>query len=84
MRPHPLHIVDVFAEESATGSANPCLGAYLVRHRYFGTSSVDVRVEQGFEIGRPSLLFVRATDAASGPHVEVGGQVFISVRGELV
>ena len=34
-------------EDSATGSANAGLAAYLVKHRYFGKSKIDVRVEQG-------------------------------------
>jgi trans-2,3-dihydro-3-hydroxyanthranilate isomerase len=72
------------AEDPATGSANACLGAYLVQHRYFGTTSADIRVEQGYEIGRPSLLFVRAAPASGGPRVQVGGRVFVSARGELV
>src|SRR5919202_725630 len=47
-------------EDPATGSANGCLAAYLVEHRYFGEDSIDVQVEQGYEIGRPSLLYLRA------------------------
>ena len=49
-------------EDPATGSGNGCLAAYLVRHRYFGASKIDTRSEQGYEIGRPSLLFLRAED----------------------
>ena len=44
------------SEDPATGSANGCLAGYLVEHRYFGTDYIDVQVEQGYEIGRPSLL----------------------------
>ena len=36
-------------EDPATGSANGCLAAYLVEHRYFGSSEIDVRVGQGYE-----------------------------------
>jgi trans-2,3-dihydro-3-hydroxyanthranilate isomerase len=43
-------------EDPATGSANGCLAAYLVKHRYFGEDRLNIRVEQGYEIGRPSLL----------------------------
>jgi trans-2,3-dihydro-3-hydroxyanthranilate isomerase len=45
-------------EDPATGSANGCLAGYLVEHSYFGEKPVDVRVEQGYEIGRPSLLLL--------------------------
>ncbi len=44
-------------EDPAAGSANGCLAAYLVEHRFFGTDSIHIKVEQGYEVGRPSLLF---------------------------
>src|SRR5215204_6546109 len=47
-------------EDPATGSAAGCLAGYLAEHRYFGTDPVDVRVEQGYEIRRPSLVYLRA------------------------
>ncbi|MBN2200452.1 PhzF family phenazine biosynthesis protein, partial [bacterium] len=49
-------------EDPATGSGNGCLAAYLVRHRVFGKSSLSVRSEQGYEIGRPSLLRLEAEE----------------------
>lgn len=49
-------------EDPATGSGNGCLAGYLVKYRYFGKEKVDVRVEQGYEIGRPSLLFLKSED----------------------
>lgn len=51
-------------EDPATGSANGCLAGYLAKHRYFGAAQVNVRVEQGYEIGRPSLLLLNAEDKA--------------------
>jgi trans-2,3-dihydro-3-hydroxyanthranilate isomerase len=71
-------------EDPATGSANGCLAAWLARHAYFGSGSVDVRVEQGFEMGRPSILHLRATDRGDAVDVEVGGQVVDVARGELL
>jgi trans-2,3-dihydro-3-hydroxyanthranilate isomerase len=71
-------------EDPATGSANGCLAGYLVHHRYFGETSVDVRVEQGFEIRRPSLLRLRAAEKTGGIDVLVGGRVFPTARGELI
>ena len=59
------------AEDPATGSANGCLAAYLVRHRVLGADTIDVAVEQGYEMGRPSVLYLRA-DRES---VTVGGRV---------
>ena len=71
-------------EDPATGSAAGCLAGYLVEHRYFGTDSVEVRVEQGYEIQRPSLLYLQAKRDGDEIRVSVGGKVQMVARGELV
>jgi len=71
-------------EDPATGSAAGCLAAYLVEHRYFGTEYIDVRVEQGYEIRRPSLLYLRAQKEGDETSVHVGGKAQMVARGELV
>ena len=71
-------------EDPATGSAAGCLAGYLAEHRYFGTDPVDVRVEQGYEIKRPSLLYLRAETKGGETTVHVGGKVQMVARGELV
>lgn len=71
-------------EDPATGSAAGCLAAYLLEYSYLGTDSVDVRVEQGYEIGRPSLLYLRAARDGDEMRVDVGGKVQMVARGELV
>lgn len=71
-------------EDPATGSANGCLAGYLVKQRYFGAPQVNVRVEQGYEIGRPSLLLLNAGDKAGEIGIFVGGKVILVARGELV
>jgi trans-2,3-dihydro-3-hydroxyanthranilate isomerase len=71
-------------EDPATGSANSCLAGYLVRHRYFGTDKINIRVEQGYEIGRPSLLHLRAKEISGKIEVFVGGKVVMVAKGELV
>ncbi len=78
--------VDLFGipEDPATGSANGCLAGYLSYHRYFGSDSVSVRVEQGYEIGRPSLLHLRAEHKEGEISVRVGGKVVMVAKGELV
>ena len=73
-----------FAEDPATGSAAGCLAGYLVEHHYFGTGSIDVRVEQGYEIGRPSLLYLFAERKGAETSVHVGGKVQMVARGELL
>lgn len=71
-------------EDPATGSANGCLAGYLVRHQYFGRAEIDLRVEQGYEIGRPSLLFLRAQETTDAIQVSVGGSVILVAKGEFV
>jgi len=71
-------------EDPATGSANGCLAGYLVKHRYFGEGPVNIRVEQGYEIGRPSLLYLRAEEENGRIEVHVGGKVFKVAEGEFV
>ena len=62
-------------EDPATGSSNGCLAGYLVRHHAAG--DVSVRVEQGYEMGRPSRLFLDARVDADADEIgiEVGGRV---------
>jgi trans-2,3-dihydro-3-hydroxyanthranilate isomerase len=78
--------VDLFGipEDPATGSANGCLAGYLSRYHYFGDYVVNARVEQGYEIGRPSLLHLKAENREGVIHVFVGGKVIMVARGELV
>ncbi len=71
-------------EDPATGSAAGCLSAYLAEHRYLGDGDVDARLEQGYEIGRPSLLYLRAEKSFDGTTVHVGGKVQMVARGELL
>jgi trans-2,3-dihydro-3-hydroxyanthranilate isomerase len=71
-------------EDPATGSAAACLTGYLLRHGYFGDGAVDVRIEQGMEIGRPSLLLAKGEKAGGGMRISVGGRVLMTARGELV
>jgi trans-2,3-dihydro-3-hydroxyanthranilate isomerase len=73
-------------EDPATGSANGCLAAYLVEHSYFGTSEINLRVEQGYEINRPSLLLLKASKKSASEAIEVivGGKVIMVAKGEFV
>jgi trans-2,3-dihydro-3-hydroxyanthranilate isomerase len=72
-------------EDPATGSANGCLAGYLVKYRYFGTDRIDVRVEQGYEIDRPSLLFLQAYPQGNGEIASfVGGSVQLVAKGEFL
>ena len=71
-------------EDPATGSANGCLAGYLVKHRYFDSNQVDVRVEQGYEIARPSILYLRAGQNQEQIDISVGGKVVMVAKGQLL
>jgi trans-2,3-dihydro-3-hydroxyanthranilate isomerase len=71
-------------EDPATGSGNGCLAGYLVKHRYFGCGAVDIRSEQGYEIDRPSLLFLKAEQAGEGIRISVGGRSIVVAEGNFV
>jgi trans-2,3-dihydro-3-hydroxyanthranilate isomerase len=79
-----VRMITTFTEDPATGSANGCLAGYLAKYRYFGDSQVDVRVEQGAEIGRPSLLYLKSEDHDQRIDVYVGGKNAMVAHGELI
>ena len=70
-------------EDPATGSGNGCIAAYLVRHRFWGRNMIDIRAEQGYEIGRPSLLFLKADEKDGRINVRVGGKAITVAKGEF-
>ena len=64
-------------EDPATGSAQGPLGAYLVAHELVQVAAPTTRIrsEQGFEIGRPSILDIEVDRAgAAVTAVRVGGR----------
>ena len=75
------------SEDAATGSANGPLGFYLVRHKLVERqATTSIVSEQGFEMKRPSLLYIDVdVDSTSNQvsEVRVGGGVVISGRGEI-
>ena len=71
-------------EDPATGSANGCLAAYLVKYGYFGKNKIDIRVEQGYEIGRKSLLLLKAEEKSGKFYITVGGKVILIAKGNLL
>lgn len=71
------------SEEPATGSANGCLAGYLIKHRFFGKEEIDIRVEQGREIGRLGHLYLRAKQQGDAIEIRVGGKVVSIAKGEF-
>ena len=70
-------------EDPATGSGNGCLAGYFLRHQYWGEKSIHIRSEQGFEIGRPSLLYLEAEEKEGIIGVSVGGNVLTIAKGHF-
>ena len=70
-------------EDPATGSGNGCLAAYLTAHRFFGQDKISVRVEQGYEIARPSILTLNAEKKGDTFDIFVGGQVILVAKAQL-
>jgi trans-2,3-dihydro-3-hydroxyanthranilate isomerase len=70
-------------EDPATGSANGPLAVYATG--YGLVPGGEVVTEQGFEIGRPSLLRATVTRDAAGAvtEVRVSGDVFVTGEGRL-
>lgn len=71
-------------EDPATGNGAAFLGAYLLAHRFYAESDFSLRIEQGYEVHRPSLVMLRARTRAGTTQVHVGGHVIPTVRGALV
>ena len=70
-------------EDPATGSANGCLAGYLIKNRYFNSNQINVHVEQGYEMGRPSLLILNAKEEKEKIEIFVGGNVLMVAKGEF-
>ncbi len=72
-------------EDPATGSASGALGAYLV-HRGLAQAAptAEIVVEQGYEMGRPSTIYVEVDTDEQGPTVvRVGGKAVEVAEGKL-
>lgn len=70
-------------EDPATGSANGCFLSYLLKHNYFEKTALDLQVEQGYEIGRPSILKIRGQRISDDQFdIFVGGRVQMVASGE--
>jgi len=71
-------------EDPATGNGAAFLGAYLLEHEFFPKDDLSLRIEQGYEIGRPSLVRLHARVSGGTREVRVGGRVIPTFQGNLV
>ena len=71
------------AEDPATGSAAGPLALHLARHGEISFGE-EIEIRQGEEIGRPSLLYAKATGSAEQVEsVQVGGRAQIVAHGQF-
>jgi len=77
--------LDGVPEDPATGSANAALMGLLAELDGPGDGTMALRIAQGVEMGRPSLL-AAAADRAGGvtTAIRVGGRCVAMMRGEIV
>jgi trans-2,3-dihydro-3-hydroxyanthranilate isomerase len=68
-------------EDPATGSAMGCLAGYVLKTGYLDKTEIDICVGQGYEIGRPSSLYIRARKEEDVYDINVGGKVIEIARG---
>jgi trans-2,3-dihydro-3-hydroxyanthranilate isomerase len=71
-------------EDPATGNAAAFLGAYLLEHGLCSPAELPIRIEQGYEMRRPSLVRLRARMVGRTREIYVGGKVIPTVQGELL
>jgi trans-2,3-dihydro-3-hydroxyanthranilate isomerase len=71
-------------EDPATGSAAVGLAAYMAARSSTATGTLHWRVEQGFEMGRPSILEIEAEKRDGRvTATRVGGSTIIMTDGEM-
>ncbi|MFC1725580.1 PhzF family phenazine biosynthesis protein [candidate division KSB1 bacterium] len=71
-------------EDPVTGSANGCMLAYMLKNNYFNSSSINIKVEQGWEISRNGMLYLRGEKRENEYDLFVGGRVFPVSEGKLL
>lgn len=71
-------------EDPATGNGAAFLGAYLLQYKLMPEAELNLRIEQGHEVRRPSLVRLRARMVNGLREIRVGGKVIPTVSGELV
>ncbi|MGB3465620.1 MAG: PhzF family phenazine biosynthesis protein [Cyclobacteriaceae bacterium] len=74
------------AEDAATGAANGPLGCYLYKHNAIEQSEDNATLisEQGFEMGRPSLIHIEITEEEGKINqVKIGGHSVLIGQGQI-
>lgn len=66
------------SEDAATGSANGCFLAYLLKHQ---NSTINATVEQGFQMHRPSFIYLDGVYTEGSYDINVGGKTQLIAEG---
>jgi trans-2,3-dihydro-3-hydroxyanthranilate isomerase len=66
------------SEDAATGSANGCFLAYLLKHQ---NATIKATVEQGFQMHRPSFIYLDGTYTEGSFALNVGGKTQLIAEG---
>lgn len=69
-------------EDPATGNGAAFFAAYLLNHTT--QDELDICIEQGHEVRRPSTIYIRARRVDGIDHIRVGGFVVPTIEGHLV
>jgi trans-2,3-dihydro-3-hydroxyanthranilate isomerase len=71
-------------EDPATGNGAAFLGAYLLEHHFYPQRDFTLRIEQGYEVRRPSLVMLHAHQGNGAREISVGGHIVPVMQGELL
>lgn len=72
-------------EDPATGSASGAIGAYLAQYDVIAKERLaDIKIEQGYEMGRPASVYVQVEQTEDGiTSIRVGGESVTVIEGHL-
>lgn len=71
-------------EDPATGNGAAFLGAYLRRYSYPEQKGFILRIEQGHEVRRPSVVLISSQVLDGESRIRVGGRVIPTIQGKLL
>lgn len=72
-------------EDPATGNGAAFLGRYLLAHTLHEGGPALLKIEQGYNLNRPSLIYLQAAlDVSGNADIRVGGHVVPVAVGKLV
>ncbi|MDC8004826.1 PhzF family phenazine biosynthesis protein [Aureisphaera galaxeae] len=72
---------EILKEDSATGSANGCFLAYLLRNK---SDVISAKIEQGFQMNRKSYLYLEGKRSGNMYDIKVGGYSITMSKGTWI